>query len=365
MKPRERLLRAIGKKEVDRIPFWVKIFTPSYLAFQPKKYSDMSEIELSEYLELDHLAYAGSPVVKENENFTFEIEEKNDEVIHRYKTKDGILQNVYKFDPESHSYHPVEYLIKDRNDLKIAFNIYTRSKFRVDEEKKREIEKKIAEVGDKGIVRISFGTTPLMVLLQKFIGIENTYYFLTDFKDEMEQLMELMHRENLEILKLILSNTSVDGVICVENTSTTLLSPQIFKKYCYPCLKEYGELIKNTDKFYELHMCGKLKNLLSIIDTLPADCIEAFSSPPVGDTTIKDGFDLCPSKAIIGGTCATIWLYDVESIILWIEEEIRKAGKIEGLVLTSAGVMPPAADIEKIKKVREQFKSFSLPGVAN
>lgn len=199
-----------------------------------------------------------------------------------------------------------------------------------------------------------------MQLLQYYIGIENTYYFLSDFREEIEQLMELMHQENKEILKLLLSNTSVDGVICVENTSTTLLSPDIFKNYCYGYLKEYGEIIKETEKFYELHMCGCLKGLLPLIDEIPADCIEAFSSPPVGDTTIKDGFSLCPSKAIIGGTCATIWLLETDKIIEWIESEIKKAGKIEGLVLTSAGVMPPAADIEKIRKVRMYFKNFKL-----
>jgi len=80
--------------------------------------------------------------------------------------------------------------------------------------------------------------------------------------------------------------------------------------------------------------------------------LKHFLPPPVGDTTIKDGFSLCPSKAIIGGSCATIWLWEPEKIIEWIENEINKAGKIEGLVFTSAGVMPPAADIEKIKKVR-------------
>jgi len=240
----------------------------------------MDEIELSDYLHLDYLSNAVSPVIKENENFIMETEEKENKVIRRYKTKEGILTNVYEFDSSSWSYHPVEYLIKDRKDIKIATFIYRNSKFRIVEKKKKEIEEKILKVGERGVVRIDFGTTPLMVLLQNFIGIENTYYFLCDFKEEMEELMELMHNENKEILKLILSNTNVDGVVCVENTSTTLLSPEIFKKYCYGYLKEYGEIIKATDKFYELHMCGKLKALLPLIDNLPADCIEAFSAPP-------------------------------------------------------------------------------------
>lgn len=146
MTPRERLLSAIKKKEVDRLPFWVKIFTPSYLSFQSSKFSNMGELELVDYLQLDHLAGAVRPVVKENENFFEEVEQRGSVFIRRYKTKEGVLEGVYRFDAGSHSYHPVEYFIKDKKDLKIAFLLFTGSKFRIDEKKKKEVEEKILKI---------------------------------------------------------------------------------------------------------------------------------------------------------------------------------------------------------------------------
>jgi cellobiose phosphorylase len=74
----------------------------------------------------------------------------------------------------------------------------------------------------------------------------------------------------------------------VENTSTTLLSPAIFERYCWRHLNDYGRLIREHGKHHVLHMCGHLKALLPRIGELPAVAIEAFTRPPVGNTTLAD-----------------------------------------------------------------------------
>ena len=145
----------------------------------------------------------------------------------------------------------------------------------------------------------------------------------------------------------------------VENTSTTLLSPEIFEKYCWPHLYDYARLIKKYGKNHILHMCGHLKALLPRINQLPSDAIEAYTTPPVGDTTIADRSRWCPTKAVIGGTDATLWLRPLEEISVTLEQSIAQAGSLQGLVLTSAGVMPPRASIEKIRQVREFAKGIT------
>lgn len=348
------------KETVDRVPFWAKIFGDSYLKLQPEPYCNMKEMELVDYLSLDHLAGMPPPCTKENKSFTREEFAENDFHKTVYHTPDGILQIVRKFNSGSYSFHPVEFLIKDREDLKKARHLFAGSKVTVSDEKKLSAVDRKREIGEKGILVTGMGTSPLMVLLQNYIGVENTYFFLSDYREEMEELMDLMHEENRRYVEILAKESECDVIVAVENTSTSLLSPSVFKKYCYGCLKEYGEIVRANGKFFEMHMCGLLKDLLPVIDTLPADSIEAFSAPPVGNTTVTDGFTLCPSKTIIGGTCANVWLKDVNGIIEWIEAELCRAGRIEGLVLTCAGVMPPAASIEKIKKVREHFLHFSL-----
>jgi len=107
-------------------------------------------------------------------------------------------------------------------------------------------------------------------------------------------------------------------------------------------------------------MCGHLKALLPRINALPAIAIEAYTSPPVGNTTLADRVRLAPRIAVIGGTNAALWLRPVEEICAEIQKSLREAGTPRGLVLTSAGVMPPAASIEKIRQVRDFARRFEF-----
>ena len=50
MTPKERFGRALRREEVDRLPFWVKVFGNSYIDFQPDTFRKMRGLELAEYL---------------------------------------------------------------------------------------------------------------------------------------------------------------------------------------------------------------------------------------------------------------------------------------------------------------------------
>jgi uroporphyrinogen-III decarboxylase len=185
---------------------------------------------------------------------------------------------------------------------------------------------------------------------------------MADYPEEMDELIRVMHEERLRFLRCLLSPCPYDYIVSVENTSTTLLSPAIFEKYCWRHLNDYGGLIKAAGKSHILHMCGHLKALLPRINELPAVAIEAYTSPPVGNTTIADRVRLCPRIAVIGGTNAALWIRPAAEICEEIEKSLAEAGTTRGLVLTSAGVMPPSASIEKIRQVREFAKGITTTG---
>jgi hypothetical protein len=105
-------------------------------------------------------------------------------------------------------------------------------------------------------------------------------------------------------------------------------------------------------------MCGKLDALLELIDTLPADANEAFTSPPVGDTTLTAGRTRMTSKCLIGGTNAALWLRQAEEIIAEVAADVAACPDRRGIFLASAGVLPPAVSFEKAHCVIEAFKTL-------
>ena len=359
MTRKERFERALRCEEVDRLPFWAKIFGPSYRALQEQKVRDMPELELADYLELDHMAGGPSPVRGRNSRTTQRSERRNGTMVITTDTPDGQLRAVNGFDPGSHSWHPIEFPVKSRNDLRTIRHCYEHTTYELDQDALEKCHARLTQVGDRGIVMCGMGVSPLMDLIQHLIGPEQTYYYLADHPEEMDELIEIMHQDRLRYLRVLVEHVPYQYVMSVENTSTTLLSPRVFEQYPRRHLREYGEIITEAGKTHLLHQCGKLKALLPRIDDLPASAIEAYTTPPVGNTTLADRAALASGTAIIGGTNAALWLRSSEEICAAIEADIALAGGIRGVVLTSAGVMPPSATIDKIARVRDWARTVS------
>ncbi|NOZ24250.1 MAG: hypothetical protein GXP25_24505 [Planctomycetes bacterium] len=363
--PKERFERAIRREEVDRLPFWVKIFGASYRDFQEPKYRDMAELELAELLDLDHMAGGPAPVTGHIDGVTIRAEKENGNRVTLTETPDGTLRAVNGFDESSRSWHPIEFPIKTVDDLRAMRHRYANTRYEFNPDALNKGKERLRQIGDRGIVTNGMGASPLMDILQHLAGPENTYYLMADHPDELDELIEEMHQDRLRFVRVAAEHTPCDYLVSVENTSTTLLSPSVFEKYCWRHLNEYGKIVTEHGKTHILHQCGTLRALLPKIDELPAACIEAYTSPPVGDTTLADRVALCPSVSIIGGTSATLWLAPVETICESIQKSLEEAGGMRGVVLTCAGVMPPAAAIPKIAKVRDAMKNIQWDDFEN
>jgi hypothetical protein len=176
----------------------------------------------------------------------------------------------------------------------------------------------------------------------------------------MDELIGLMHAANMEKVKLVSQTTPADIVVSCENTSTTLISPQQFEKYCRPHLIDYGRIIEGAGKIHELHMCGQIYALLEMIDTIPASSMEAFTAPTLGNTRFCDGREKAPSKTIIGGTNVNVWLKPVAEIKDYILRTLNVCPDHRHLVLTTGGATPPACPAEKLREIGEWIPGVSL-----
>lgn len=105
-------------------------------------------------------------------------------------------------------------------------------------------------------------------------------------------------------------------------------------------------------------MCGHLKALLPILSKVPAQAFEAFTSPPVGNTTLLDGRTAAPDKALIGGTNAALWMKPATEIISEIEEHLDQLPHHRGIVVSTAGVIPPMAKPETVKQVCDWVHAY-------
>ncbi|MBM3211730.1 hypothetical protein FJZ33_05905 [Candidatus Poribacteria bacterium] len=359
MTPKERWLAALKCEPVDRLPFWPKLGT-SYAPYQVEPFRSMNVGELHKWMGSDEHVGVGGCVKIVRKKTSIKSTRKNGLSITEYITPAGILNAVDRYDPISQSWHPVEFPVKKREDIEIMRLFFSDSVCEFDSAQLEQALAITQRIGESAIVTAGIGVSPLMDWIQHLAGIENAHYMLWDYPEDVESLFNAIHINLCRCTEIIAQKCPALVIYSVENTSTTLITPAMFRKYCYKHLLQYGDILSSYGKLHLLHMCGHLKDVLPDIAKLPAVGIEAFTSPTVGNTTFKDGRTACPDKCMIGGTNATLWTKTAEQIFSQIKHDLDELPNHRGIVVTSAGVMPPMCKPETIKKVAELVKNYPI-----
>ena len=178
--------------------------------------------------------------------------------------------------------------------------VFSDCRVELDEDKLAKNRATIGQIGEAGSTWTGIGRSPLMNWLEFVAGIEGGQYLLADYPGEVEALFEAMHTVLVRSAEILADKSPVDALYMIEDTSTTYVSPKQYDRYCKPQITAYGEIVRAAGRPMMLHMCGHLMGLLPVLSTMPADGFEAFTTPPVGNTTLLDGRAACPDKALVG-----------------------------------------------------------------
>ena len=164
-----------------------------------------------------------------------------------------------------------------------------------------DVQSRLEAMGEAGLYSIFGPPTPLLDLIMFQIRLPNVYYFLEDHPQEMEVLLATMHRRNCEYYELAAAGPG-EVVRPFEDTSTTLVSPELYRRYCLKQLQDYRDICHAHGKLFVPHMCGFLKGVLPELAETGLDGIEALTPPPLGDCPIGLAREkLGPNVTLLGG----------------------------------------------------------------
>lgn len=359
MSTKERWLAAIHMKPVDRLPFWPKL-SASYIPFRKAPFNRMTVNEIHDFIGSDKHCWLPDIVQEVHLNSSFEEKLSGDKKLQVFTSRLGNLERIFSFDAPSQSWHPVKLPVKNVEDVKILTEFYNNCSFELDGEALQKAVAQSDAMGENVVTAMNMGESPLMYFVEFLAGVENAHYLLIDYQEEVEELFDAMHRVLLRKVEIYAEESPADLLYFVENTSTTLISPAQYEEYCFKHICDYGGIINQNNRRLVLHMCGHLKDLLPILDKVPALAFEAFTSPTVGNTRLIDGRSVCGNKCLIGGTNAVTWTKTANEIIEEIQRNLDVLPHHRGIVMTSAGVMPPMCEPETIKLVVEWLKTYEI-----
>jgi len=306
MTGRERLNNIINSKPTDRIS-WTTIADDTTRSNMPKKLKEMPLLDFYRYIGCDILQFGNyglqesaqvkypcNLVIPELEHEEY-IDSSGVRVIKR-KSQWGELTSALK------NFHPVKYPVESIEGINILKHIWLNSYYKkIDDNKNGSYQKNIKEIGESGIYVPTIEPSPVQLLLEYEMGVENFYYLLHDYPEEVEELIAIIHKCRMQQYRIIASTMPYDMIIPVENTSTALISPDLYRKYSMPHIRDFVNIMHEHGKKAVIHMCGHLNNLLMDIKETGLDGIHALTPKPIGNTDFERALDVLGEKLIIVG----------------------------------------------------------------
>ncbi len=287
-------------------------------------------------------------------------EKDGNEIRDIIETPRGILIKKSRWDEDACTAFQVEPMLKNANDFRIYEYVVKNTKVETDYESLLEL---LATVGDEGIVTLSSPPTPFMDLLMNVQGPETAIYNLYDYSSEINKVMEAMMDLDRNIYHLAAGAPSLEIVRPYEDTSTMLTSPETFRKYCKPALREFADILHAEGKKFVPHMCGHLLDILKDLAEIGLDGVEAVTPPPLGNTTAMQMRKVTGKNfLVIGGidptrfSCYT--LNQVSNMIREVLNEMRGDCKFI-LSCEEISVMAPMENVMIVSRIiQEEFSDF-------
>lgn len=184
-------------------------------------------------------------------------------------------------------------------------------------------------VGDDGINTLSGPLTPLQELLQFKMGLQNTTFALMDEPERMEALFSDLHKLNLEIYQ-VMAESPAEVAVTYEDTSTTVLSPDWYRRYCMTELDDYTEILHRGGMYHIAHMCGKISLLTDLIAQNKFDGVDSVCPPTTGDLEPGDALRQI-GKTIIGGLePPALSRMNPEEVVAYTAEKLEQVAAVEG-----------------------------------
>jgi hypothetical protein len=299
MNGRERIMAALRGEETDRL-CWSPLIDQYFTSSLPEQgYEEIDSPAVFRLIGGDVIE-RHCPSIQRQEDSTIvrQVVENADTHLEIIETPVGTLRIEQHYSESAKSSYIKKHPLNTIEDVKVYEYILEHTQYKEDFNAFLEQDQII---GIDGIATSDGPMSPIQEFFQTLCGIENTYYLLWNHPREINACFDLMHEKNKQAYRLTCEGP-LEVVIDYEDTSSTVISPKYFQKYCAPFLKEYADICHDAGKLFITHMCGKLSAFGDQIWDGCQDGIDSVCPPTSGDIWSHEARETWDSgKIIIGG----------------------------------------------------------------
>lgn len=299
MTGRERLNAVMRRQPVDRLA-WTTLVDTNTLDLLPEALRGAGGFDFYRHIGCDIFnlnawglpCQFNSPELRWGHDVAIAWRRDNGNDVCEWKTPRGTLTSISRG-------HPLKYPVDSLAAVRLYREMWEAASYvEVDD---RPVFNTVNDlIGQDGIVTRFWGPSTIPRLLENDMGAMNFYYLLNDHPQEMADLIRVMHARELKAFDC-LARGPCDVVILCENTSTYYISPDIYRRFNGPHVRDFVERMHAAGKVAIIHMCGHVLDLLPDIKQTGLDGIHALTPPPTGNTPWEKALDVLGEDLIIIG----------------------------------------------------------------
>ncbi len=379
MTHRQRILAAVGKQPVDKLPFGARIDLwynyHSAKGTLPAKYQGWNIVDILRHLGAGCSVILGSRITgagAPGRIFTlWETAYPGIEVtVHKegpitateYRTPKGTLRSRMEFN-HTEGYiqgYTAERLFKSEADYPAIEFMIENTSLTPDYAGYLELAELIGEDGE---IRCGSRTSPMQYIMRDLMGYETFFYELADHPAKVAHLYEVV-KELVRKQLVILADSPAKTVAISGNWSDDVHTP-VFRKYFTPWLQEANEFLHRKGKFTLVHADGEMRRLIPLVPETGLDVAEAWSPFPMTSVTTRELREAWGDRVTVWGGLPTVIFepsYSDAEFSAYVINLFREIAPGNNFILGMGDNFPVDGDIERVRRVVELIDQYgSLP----
>ncbi len=300
MTGRQRLQAVIRRESIDRLS-WTTLVDENTLRHLPEDFQTNGGLDFYRHFGCDIFLLNGwstqyhfqNPTLKWPDGVDQVRWQEDDRAVWEIRTPQGSIRAELCND------HPIKQPVTNSEELRIYYRLWDGAHYEWRNDSRTHAALMDA-IGEDGIAVAAWGPSTIPRLLQYDMGTEAFYYLMQDGPTQMEELIRRMHQCELKAFEYLAAGP-FDTIVLMENTSTYYISPDIYRRFNGPHVRDFVDVVHGAGKTAIIHMCGHVRNLLDDIRKTGLDGIHALTPPPTGDTHWELAFDELGEQQVIFG----------------------------------------------------------------
>ncbi len=237
MSGRERILAALQRQPVDRIP-WAPLLDQYFMSSLPAElgFAD-DDVRFCRYIGSDVFDWHPGACRTRRRNVSITTRRTGDDIRTIIETPVGVLHERRRITPVTTFI--AEPLIKSVADFGPYLYWVEHSEYEADFKGFRQADRYI---GDDGLGIVSGPQSPAQFMVGEDIGLERFYYLLADHPRELTAFLDAIHEKHKEAYRIAAESPAV-AVLAPEDVSTSTMSPDICRRFTMRYLEEYADIV--------------------------------------------------------------------------------------------------------------------------